>query len=146
LTPSILLVEDNQDDVDLVLRLFRKRGLAAAVRVARDGVEALAQLRNMAVERTNGSAPFAVVLLDLRLPRLDGFEVLEQVRRDESIELQPVVVLSSSNAPQDRRRAYALGANGYVQKPVNATELAETLALLAQYWTAVSRPPPPQCG
>ena len=139
----VLLVEDNEDDVELARRAFGNHAGEAAMAVVRDGAEALGWLlgRGPHKAREPGRMP-AVVLLDLRLPKLDGFEVLERLRGNARTELVPVVIVSSSAEESDRRRAYELGANGFVQKPVESRAFDRAIARLSEYWLRLNEPPP----
>lgn len=132
----ILLVEDNPDDVDLTIRAFRKSGLANEIVVANDGVEALAYLSD-----ENKELPI-LVLLDLKLPRIDGFELLERLRKEERTRTLPIVILSSSREDRDLNEAYLRGANGYVCKPVNFGAFMEAVRILGLYWLLLNEPPP----
>mgnify|MGYP001767451747 CR=1 FL=1 len=128
---EILLVEDSPDDVELTIRALRKARIAASVRVARDGAEALEALLGDEAALAKG---LRVVLLDLKLPRLGGFEVLERIRREEATRALPVVVLSSSREECDVRRAYELGANSYVVKPVEFERFSDAVGEVGSYW------------
>lgn len=128
---EILLVEDSPDDVELTVRALRKARIGAKVRVARDGVEAVEALLGDGAALAKG---LRVVLLDLKLPRLGGLEVLERIRREEATRALPVVVLSSSREESDVRRAYALGANSYVVKPVEFERFSEAVCEVGSYW------------
>lgn len=130
----ILLVDDNPDDVDLTLRAFKKAGLMCEFAIARDGVEALAYLQ----PHTQPAELPRVILLDLKLPRLDGLEVLRQVREDPRTRLLPVVMLTSSTEPDDITRSYINGANSYIKKPVDFNEFIETVQRLGVYWLAIN--------
>ena len=133
---TLLLVEDNPDDEALTLRAFRKHNLSNEVMVARDGVEAIGIL--------HGGGPLPqVVLLDLKLPRLDGLEVLKRLRSDDRTRHLPVVVLTSSQEERDLVESYRLGANSYVRKPVDFAEFMEAVNRLGLYWLMVNEPPPP---
>lgn len=135
----ILLVEDNPDDEALTLRALRKANVMNPVVVAHDGVEALEYLLGA------GSAARALpqlVLLDLKLPRIDGLEVLKRVRTDERTRLLPVVILTSSNEEEDRLAGYSLGANSYVRKPVDFGQFTEAVRQLGLYWLLLNQPPP----
>lgn len=131
---SILLVEDNPDDAELALRALEAR-VNLPIQLARDGQEALDVLFG---RPSPGPVP-ALVLLDLMLPKADGFEILRRIRASPETSEIVVVVLSSSDTPEDIDRAYALGANSYVQKPVEFSEYRETLQLIGHYWTGVNR-------
>jgi two-component system, response regulator len=140
---TILLVEDNPDDVALTLRAFTKNNILNEVVVARDGIEALDYLfaRGDHAGRDPRDVP-AMILLDLKLPRLDGLEVLKQIREAPGIRLVPVVILTSSREEQDRLRSYSLGANSYVQKPVDFERFSEATRQLGLYWLVLNEPPP----
>jgi two-component system, response regulator len=131
---TILLVEDNPDDEALTVMALR--GVPATLEVARDGQEAMDHLTN------DGKALPQLVLLDLKLPKIDGLEVLRRIREDDRTRLTPVVVLTSSNARNDVVASYRLGANSYVRKPVNFDQFSETIRQLGTYWLAVNEPPP----
>jgi len=139
----ILLVEDNADDIELTLRAFAKNNILNRIVVARDGAEALDYVfaRGAHAGRDPRDAP-AVILLDLKLPKLDGLEVLRQVRADPDIGLVPIVILTSSREEQDRIRSYSLGANSYVQKPVDFDRFSEAARQLGLYWLVLNEPPP----
>jgi two-component system response regulator len=138
----ILLVEDNPDDVFLTLRAFKKNNIFNTVIVAKDGVEALDYLfrRGMYAGRDVNDLP-VVTLLDLKLPKIDGLEVLKTVRQNESTKLLPVVILTSSVQEQDVVKGYKLGANSYVRKPVDFKEFVEAIKLLGLYWLIWNEPP-----
>jgi two-component system, response regulator len=140
----LLLVEDNAYDEALTLRAFGKHGLASSVVVARDGVEALACLLDDAEDNTTTAAERLprLILLDLQLPRMDGFEVLRRLRARPSTRLVPIVVLSSSLEREDLARCYALGANSYIRKPVDYAEFVITTSQLGVYWLGLNQPPP----
>jgi two-component system response regulator len=140
---TILLVEDNPDDVELTLRALRQYNVSNEISVVRDGVEALDYLfATGAYADRDTSATLAVVILDLKLPKVDGLEVLQRMRADERTKLIPVVVLTSSKEEQDMVNSYRLGANSYVQKPVNFTEFIEAARQLGLYWLVLNEPPP----
>ena len=138
----ILLVEDNPDDEALTLHAFQQQHLANRVVVARDGVQALDYLfgRGAHAGRDLARAP-AVVLLDLKLPRVDGLEVLRQVRANERTRFQPVVVLTSSAEERDMVESYRLGCNSYVRKPVDFDEFIGAARQLGLYWLLLNRCP-----
>lgn len=132
----ILLVEDNPDDEALTLRALRQSRVANRVVVARDGAEALEQLF------VHGLRP-QVVLLDLKLPRLDGLEVLSRIREDPRTRLLPVVVLTSSGEERDLAESYGRGANSYVRKPVDFVEFLDAAKQLGLYWLVLNHRAPP---
>jgi CheY-like chemotaxis protein len=140
---SILLVEDNPDDEALAIRAFKRHHIGNDVVVAHDGVEALDYLfgtgsysgRDMSIKPT-------VVLLDLKLPRLDGIEVLRRIRADERTKLLPVVVLTTSSEEQDMLDSYSLGCNSYIRKPVDFIQFSEAIRQLGMYWLLMNEPPP----
>jgi two-component system response regulator len=140
---SILLVEDNADDVELTLRALRRNRVANRVDVARDGVEALEYLfcTGMHAGRDPEDLP-QLVLLDLKLPKVGGFEVLERVRADPRTKRLPVVILTSSNVESDVARSYDLGANSYIRKPVDFTQFMEAVNQLGLYWLVLNEAPP----
>lgn len=125
----IFLVEDNADDEGLAIRAFRKSGVSNPIIVARDGEEAVHKL----LELVDTSKP-VIVLLDLKLPKLSGIEVLERIRRNESTRLVPVVVLTSSDESVDVEGCYARGANAFVRKPVDFDEFIDALDAIARFW------------
>lgn len=129
----ILLVEDNEDDEELGLMALRSLSPSVPVEVARDGKEALAWLFD---ERTDGSTPVLplLILLDLKLPKIDGFQILRRVRADPRTKLVPVVVLSSSDAREDVQQAYELGANSFVCKPLEYSRYRQMMERVAGYW------------
>jgi CheY-like chemotaxis protein len=139
----ILLVEDNPDDVALTLRAFKRSHLMNPITVARDGVEALDFLfaRNAYADRASQPLP-TLIILDLKLPRLDGLGVLKAIRADESTRFLPVVILTSSKEEQDLISGYALGANSYVRKPVDFAEFIEAAKVLGIYWLMMNQLPP----
>jgi two-component system response regulator len=138
----ILLVEDNPDDEALTLRAFRKNNVSHRVVVARDGVEALDYLfaTGSHAERDPGADP-RLVLLDLKLPRIDGLEVLRRIRSDPRTRLLPVVILTSSKEQQDMLDGYGLGANSYVQKPVDFARFIQAVEQLKLYWLVLNEFP-----
>lgn len=132
MNPRILLVEDNEDDIDLTLLAFKRSKLANEVIVARDGVEALEMLHGREGEATPASP--TVVLLDLKLPRLDGFQVLERIREHPATRLLPVVVLTSSAQERDVIQTYTSGANSYIVKPVDFEQFLVAAQRIGMYW------------
>ena len=138
----ILLVEDNPDHEELTLRTLRQNKVANDFVVARDGAEALDFLFGTgAFAGRDTSHQPEVVLLDLKLPKIDGLEVLERLRADDRTELIPVVVLTSSSEEEDVMRSYQLGANSYVRKPVSFAQFTQRLQHLQVYWLLVNEPP-----
>jgi DNA-binding response OmpR family regulator len=138
----ILLVEDNPHDLELTLIALSKSQLANEVVIARDGAEALDYLhrRGQYADRTPGHP--AVVLLDLKLPKVDGLEVLKEIRTNSDSKSQPVVMLTSSREEQDLVRSYELGVNAYVVKPVDFTEFVRAISDLGIFWAVLNEPPP----
>ncbi|MFA6401197.1 MAG: response regulator [Salinivirgaceae bacterium] len=140
---TILLVEDNPDDVDLTLRALKKNNIKNEVTVVYDGAEALEYLfgtgKYLGRDLTNMPT---VVLLDLKLPRVDGLEVLRQIRSNELTKLVPVVILTSSKEEQDIVNGYSLGVNSYVRKPVDFNQFAEAVSHLGLYWLLLNEGPP----
>ncbi len=139
----ILLVEDNPDDEALTVRALKKNKIVNEVVVARDGVQALDYLFGQGPHagRDTKETP-QVILLDLKLPKLDGLEVLRRLRADDRTRLLPVVILTSSNEEQDRINGYGLGANSYVRKPVDFDAFVTATAQLGLYWLILNEPPP----
>jgi two-component system, response regulator len=139
----ILLVEDNPDDEELTLRALTKSNIVNPVHVVRDGVEALDYLfaRGSYATRDTRSLP-QIMLLDLKLPKMDGLEVLKAVRSDPRTRRLPVVVLTSSREEQDIATSYDLGANSYVRKPVDFTQFVEAVRQLGLYWLVLNEPNP----
>ncbi len=139
----ILLVEDNPDDVSLALRAFRKVGIQNPVAVAKDGEEAIAWLFGEASPGNfDGHDGPSIVLLDLKLPKVDGLEVLQRIRSDVRTRLHRVVVLTSSREESDLVRSYDLGANSYIRKPVDFDKFLEAIGQIALYWLALNEVPP----
>jgi two-component system response regulator len=139
---TILLVEDNPDDEALTMRAFKKSHLANDVIVARDGVEALDYLFGTgAYEGRDVADKPHLILLDLKLPRLDGMDVLKRIRADERVNLIPIVVLTSSREQEDLIRSYALGANSYIRKPVDFNQFVNAVQQLGLYWLVLNESP-----
>ena len=138
----VLLVEDNPDDVELTLRAFKKYNIMNEVVVASDGAEALDYLfcTGRYASRDTNNLP-EIVLLDLKLPKVDGLEVLQRLRADERTKHLPVVILTSSNEERDLIKGYKLGANSYVQKPVEFTQFSEAVGRLGIYWLLLNKSP-----
>ena len=137
--PPILMVEDDADDLELTQLALREAKVANPLVVARDGVEALDLLFRGA---DGGPLRPVVVLLDLKLPRVDGLQVLEKIRGDARTRDLPVVVLTSSDEEEDRHRSYALHVNSYVRKPVDFDRFQAAVRQLGLYWTVLNEPPP----
>jgi two-component system response regulator len=140
---TILLVEDNPDDIELTMRAFRKNNIANSLMVARDGVEALDYLfcRGAFSERNIREIP-RLILLDLKLPKMDGLQVLEALRAEDVTKLVPVVILTSSREEQDLISGYRFGANSYVRKPINFNEFVDAVRNIGLYWLLINEPPP----
>jgi two-component system response regulator len=136
--PTILLVEDNPDDEALTLRALRKGQIHNDVVVARDGAEALDLLFGSSEQRLIPR----LVLLDLKLPKVDGLEVLRRMRAEESTRLLPVVIFTSSNEEQDLVESYTLGANSYIRKPVDYAKFTQAVRQLGEYWLHLNELPP----
>lgn len=141
---EILLVEDNPDDLDLALLALRKNHIANKIHVVRDGEEALDFLfcRGAFKDRSFENPP-RVVLLDLKLPKIDGLEVLREVKNDPRTKAVPVVVMTSSREQRDMIEGYHLGVNSYIQKPVDFNEFREIIKQLGFYWLVINQSPPP---
>lgn len=137
----ILLIEDNRDDEELTLRALKKNNIMNEVRVARDGQEALDFFFG---EGAQDNPVPSVVLLDLKLPKVDGLEVLRRLRADEKTKAQPVVILTSSREEQDVLTGYRLGANSYIRKPVDFVQFMEAVKQLGLYWLVLNEAPPSQ--
>jgi CheY-like chemotaxis protein len=140
---SILLVEDNPDDEELTLRAFRKNNILNEIVVARDGEEALQMLvgTDANPQRSLKQLP-AVILLDLKLPKVDGLQILKIIRSNPSTLLIPVIVLTSSKEERDVLKSYALGCNSYVRKPVDFSQFLESIRQLGLYWLVLNEAPP----
>lgn len=143
----ILLVEDNDDDVRLTKRALLKNNITNELIVVGDGREALKFLRAATEpENTQNCGLPAVILLDLKLPKLDGLEVLRQIRADPMLRRQPVVILTTSKEDQDIIRSYDLGANSFIRKPVDFEQFSAAINQLGLYWLVLNELPPPTQG
>jgi DNA-binding response OmpR family regulator len=138
----ILLVEDDPKDVELTLTALEEYNLANEVIVARDGEEALEYLYSRGKFKTRSSGNPAVVLLDLKLPKVDGLEVLKQVKSEEKLRMIPIVVLTSSKEEKDMVASYELGVSAYVVKPVDFHEFVNAIKELGVFWAVINEPPP----
>lgn len=140
---AILLVEDNQDDEELTLRALAKNNIGNQVSVVRDGQEAVDWLEGTGphADRDPDNVP-ALILLDLKLPKIDGLDVLKRLRANPRTALVPVVILTSSKEDRDRLSGYRSGANSYVQKPVDFTAFVDAVRQLGMYWLVLNEPPP----
>jgi CheY-like chemotaxis protein len=140
---SILLVEDNPDDEALAIRALRRSRITNEIVVVHDGVEALDYLfgRGAYAERNLNNQP-AVILLDLKLPRMDGIEVLRELRAHESTRLLPIVILTTSEEEQDVLNSYSLGCNSYVRKPIDFLQFSQAVQQLGMYWLLLNEAPP----
>ena len=136
---QIMLIEDNPDDRDLTIRALKKNNVLNPVTVARDGAEALTML--LGDGHRDQDSP-ALILLDLKLPKVDGLEILRRIRADQRTRVVPVVVLTSSKEDEDLRSAYDLGANGYVRKPVVFSEFTDAVHTVGLFWLLLNQPPP----
>ena len=140
----ILLVEDNPDDEALTLRAFAKNNMGNRIIVVRDGAEALDWLFRRGRHSARSEPDPQVVLLDLKLPKVDGLEVLQQLREDPRTKLLPVVILTSSKEESDLLRGYELRANSYIRKPVDFPRFVESVREIGMYWLILNEPPPGQ--
>ena len=136
----ILLVEDNPDDIELTLKAFEKHNLANDIIVARDGEEALDILFHRDKESAGEQTP-DLILLDLKLPKVDGMEVLRQVKNNSGTKFIPVIILTSSKEEKDLVESYRLGVNSYIQKPVNFEKFAEVVKQVGLYWLLINELP-----
>jgi two-component system response regulator len=134
---SVLLIEDNQDDIDLTLHSFQRYNFANEVKVARDGEEALQYLKGGKEQQASPG----LILLDLKLPKVSGLEVLESIKADRDLRRIPVVVLTSSEEAKDVDECYRLGANSYIVKPVDFKKFMEALRTLGYYWLLLNKSP-----
>lgn len=138
----ILLVEDNPDDVKLTMRALKKNNILNEVVLASDGVEALDYLFGTGkFSQRDTSIPPQLILLDLKMPKVDGLEVLQRIRADERTKLLPVVILTTSSEDKDRIESYNLGANSYIRKPVDFNQFSEAVQQLGLYWLVLNEGP-----
>jgi CheY-like chemotaxis protein len=138
----ILLAEDNVHDVELTLTALRANNLANEVVVVRDGAEALDYLKRRGRYEGRDGSPPALMLLDLKMPKVDGLEVLRHVKTDPELRLIPIVVLTSSREEQDLLQSYDLGVNAYVVKPVDFHDFVDAVKVLGGFWAVLNEPPP----
>jgi CheY-like chemotaxis protein len=138
----ILMVEDDPKDVELTLTALEEYNLANEVVVTRDGHEALDYLHRRGQYSNRSQENPAVILLDLKLPKVDGLEVLQQIKADERLKMVPVIVLTSSHQEKDVMRSYKLGVNAYVVKPVDFHEFVNAIKELGVFWAVINEPPP----
>lgn len=138
----ILLVEDNQNDLTLTLAALKRSNLANEIIVARDGSQALDFLQRKGTYENREANNPIVVFLDLKMPKLDGLEVLQQMKSDPELQMIPVVMLTSSNQEVDLMKSYRLGVNAYVVKPVDAKQFMDSVQQLGLFWGIVNEPPP----
>jgi CheY-like chemotaxis protein len=138
----ILLVEDNVNDIELTLAALEQNRLANEVVVVRDGEEALDYLMRRGIFKMRAEGMPAVVLLDLKLPKVDGLEVLEKIKAHDELKQVPVVMLTSSREEKDLVRSYKLGVNAYVVKPVDFHEFVDSIKELGLFWAVINQPPP----
>ena len=137
---KILLVEDNPDDIELTLRAFKKHNLINKIIVARDGEEAL----NILFKDSKENYKPDLILLDLKLPKVDGLEILRQIKSNSKTQLIPVIILTSSKEENDLVKSYRLGANSYIRKPVDFEKFTEVVMQLGLYWVLLNEPSPKQ--
>ncbi len=139
----ILLVEDNPDDVRLTRRALTKNNIANEMVVANDGVAAMDYLLNACAPGQGSNTLPAMILLDLKLPKMDGLEVLRRIRADERLKRLPTIILTSSKEERDIQKSYDLGANSYIRKPVDFDQFVEAVRQLERYWLLLNETPPP---
>lgn len=141
---TILLVEDNSNDIELALEVLADEDFAQDIIVVKDGQQALDFLRRSGPHADREPGNPILMMLDLKLPRIDGLEVLRRVKSDPSLMSIPIVMLTSSREPADLQSSYGLGANAYVVKPVDFAQYSETLKAIGSFWTTTNQPPPEQ--
>jgi len=137
----ILIVDDSRKDVELAIAALAEKNLANEVVVAEDGLEALDYLYKRG-KFVNESGDPAVILLDIKMPRMDGIEVLKHIRADEKFKLIPIIMVTSSREEKDLVESYKLGANSYVVKPIDIVQFIDAIKVLGQYWAIINQPPP----
>ena len=137
---EVLLIEDNPQDVELTMRALTKNHLANHVKVIRDGAEALDYILNTCTSAGKDGCPY-LILLDLKLPKVNGLEILARIRSDERTKMIPVVVLTSSNEENDRIDSYKLGVNSYIVKPVDFEKFSKAVSVIGFYWILLNRRP-----
>jgi len=139
---AIMIVEDNEDDLELTLRAFAKNNILNEIVIARDGVEALDYLLGTGAHEGRDLHDMPeVILLDLKMPRMDGIETLKRIRANEHTKLQPVVVLTSSDEEQDMIESYECGVNSYIRKPVDFSQFVNAVQQLSLYWVVLNEHP-----
>jgi CheY-like chemotaxis protein len=138
---KILIVDDNPKDVELTIAALAEKNLANEVIIAEDGVEALDYLYKRGKFADVKGCP-GVILLDIKMPRMDGIEVLKHIRADSKFKLIPIIILTSSAEERDLVESYKLGANSYVVKPVDIVQFIDAIKVLGQYWAVINQPPP----
>lgn len=139
---TILIAEDNQNDIDLTLLALEEFNLANNIEVVTDGVEAMEYLRLQGKFKGRKPGNPAVILLDLKMPRMDGIEVLKEVRKDPALKLIPIVMLTSSREDKDLLNSYTLGVNAYVVKPVDFTQFTTAVKQIGAFWAILNEQPP----
>jgi two-component system response regulator len=136
---TLLIIEDNPDDLELTLLAFEQTELKANIIIARDGVEAI----NYFLSQNQALAPLPdLILLDLQMPRLNGLEVIREIRANPRTKLLPIVILTTSHEESDRLQGYGLGCNSYIRKPVEYSEFVNVMKQLGMYWLVLNSPPP----
>lgn len=138
----ILLAEDNPNDVELTLTALHSLNLANEIVVVNDGAQVMDFLRRQAEFSTRPALPPAVIMLDLKMPRVDGLEALQQIRSDPELRMLPIVILTSSREESDVVKGYSLGANAYVVKPVDFDQFISAVSQLGVFWALINEPPP----
>ena len=138
---TILIVEDNQNDVELTIAALCENNIVNDIAVAEDGVEALDYLYKRGKFAVNGNSSPAVILLDIKMPRMNGIEVLRHIRNDPKFKFIPVIMVTSSREEKDLVESYKLGANSYVVKPVDIIQFIDAIKSLGQYWAVINQPP-----